>query len=107
MTKRIDVPETVLARLLEGKCVEGSLKRDEWTGRISFRAYNRRPQVRRKDRMIRRLEHGWVKESVERIKVFESVPKAVGTTRVMAVIDRETQEVKEALMERELDLLEF
>jgi hypothetical protein len=107
MTKRIDVPETVLARLLEGKCVEGSLHRDQWTGRLTFKAYNRQSRVRHKNRMIRRLEHGWVKESVERIKVFESIPKVIGTTRVMAVIDRETKEAQEALMERELDLLEF
>jgi hypothetical protein len=48
-----------------------------------------------------------VKESVERIKVYESIPKEIGTPRILAVIDRETKEAKDALMEHELDMLEF
>jgi hypothetical protein len=48
------------------------------------------------------LEHGWVKESAERIKVYESIPKNLGTARVMAVLDRESDEVKEALIDREI-----
>lgn len=102
MKKYIEIPFEVLDRLVEGKCVEGSLRRDEWTGKVTFRAYNRQPSVRYRDRMIRKLEHGWVKESKERIKVFESIPKEIGTPRVMAVIDRETKEAKNALIDREL-----
>jgi hypothetical protein len=48
-----------------------------------------------------------VKESVERIKVYESIPKEIGTPRVLAVIDRETKEAKNAIIDRELDLMEF
>ena len=102
MKKYIEIPFEVLERLVEGKCVEGSLRRDEWTGKVTFRAYNRQPYNRYRDRMIRKLEHGWVKESKERIKVFESIPKEIGTARVMAVIDRETKEDKNALIDREL-----
>ena len=107
MKKYIEIPLEVLERLVEGKCVEGSLRRDEWTGMVTFRAYNRQPRVRYRDRMIRKLEHGWVKESKERIKVFESIPKEIGTSRVLAVIDRETKEAKDAVIDRELDLIEF
>jgi hypothetical protein len=48
-----------------------------------------------------------VKESVERIKVYESIPKEIGTPRILAVIDRETKEAKNAIIDRELDLMEF
>ena len=102
MRKYVEIPFEIMERLVEGKCVEGSLRRDEWTGKVTFRAYNRQPRVRHRDRLIRRLEHGWVKESVERIKVYESIPKELGTPRVMAVIDRETKEAKNALIDREI-----
>jgi hypothetical protein len=107
MRKYIEIDMEALERLVEGKRVEGALRRDEWTGRLSFRAYKRRPIIRNRDRIIRKLEHGWIKESKERIKLYETIPKDLGTARIMAVIDRETKEAKGALIDRELDLMEF
>jgi hypothetical protein len=93
----------LLQRLVSGKRVEGVLYVDGDTGRLTFKAYNRTCLKRRaKDRLIRLLEHGWVKESAERIKVYESIPKNLGTARVMAILDRESDEVKEALIDREI-----
>lgn len=91
-----------LVRLQSGRRVQGVLYVDEETGRLTFKAYNRMPRLRTKDRLIRRLEHGWVKESKERFKLFSSVPKELGTPRVMAVMDRETQEAKDALADWEM-----
>jgi len=107
MRKYIEIDMEALERLVEGKRVEGALRRDEWTGRLSFRAYKRRPIIRNRDRIIRKLEHGWIKESKERIKLYETISKDLGTARIMAVIDRETKEAKGALIDRELDLMEF
>ena len=104
MKKYIEIPFEALDRLVEGKTVEGSLHRDEWTGKITFRAYNRKPRIKRKrDRLIALLEHGWVKESTDRIKVYESVPKELGTPRVMTILDREHKAAKDALIDREID----
>ena len=90
-------------RLVEsGNCVKGALHRDEWTGKLYFKAYNQKPRIRLKDRLIRMLEHGWVKESAQRIKVYESIPKHLGTARVMNVLDREIGVAKEALIDREI-----
>ena len=100
--KYIEFSEEILTSLAEGKYVQGALYRDEVTGKITFKAYNRKPRVRLKDRIIRYLEHGWVKESANRIKVYESIPKDIGTARVMNVLEREAKEVKNALMEREI-----
>ena len=102
MKKYIEIPEETLARLVDGKTVEGSLHRDAWTGKITFRAYNRLPRKRYKDRLIRYLEHGWVKESPARIKVFESIPKRIGTASVIGVLERDSKVAKEALIDREL-----
>ena len=91
-----------LTKLKAEKRLEGVLFIDKTNGSIKFKAYNRKPRVRLKDRIIRYLEHGWVKESPDRIKVYESLPKNIGTARMMSVLERETKEVKSALMEREI-----
>ena len=92
----------LLKQLLNGKRVEGVLYIDPETGMLTFKAYNRTRPKHPKDRLIRMLEHGWVKESAERIKVYESVPKILGTAKVMSVLDREAGEVREALINREI-----
>ena len=81
MKKYIEIPMEVLERLVDDKCVEGSLRRDRWTGKISFKAYNRQSRIREKDRLVKKLPWGWVKESLERIKVYGSFPKDLGTSR--------------------------
>ena len=102
--------QVVMNALKKGLKVEGRLWLEETEdGKfvIWFQQYNRKPQPKQRNWLIRRLEHGWVKESVERIKVYESIPKAIGTARVLTVIDRETKEAKDAVIDRELDLIEF
>lgn len=102
MKKFIELSEEVIARLVSGKCVEGSLRRDEWTGKVTFRAFNRQPRKRFKDVLIKKLPWGWLKESQERIKLFGSFPKDVGTARVMSLLDEHTHDAKNALIDREI-----
>ena len=97
----------LMSKLYVGKRVEGVLFMDENTGRLTFKAYNRQPKKREKDQLVKKLPWGWVKESLERIKVFGSFPKDVGTARVMGLLDEHTKDAKNALIERELDLIEF
>ena len=97
----------LMTKLYVGKRVEGVLFMDENTGRLTFKAYNRQPKKREKDVLVKKLPWGWVKESMERIKVFGSFPKDLGTARVMGLMEEHTQEAKNALIERELDLIEF
>ena len=96
MKKYIEISEEVLAHLVDGKCVEGSLRRDEWTGRIAFRAYNRKSPFRH-DRVICQLENGWLKESPKRIKFYNSVKKELGRRLVDVVMHRELNTAMQAL----------
>ncbi len=107
MKKYIELSDEVIARLVEGKCVEGSLRRDEWTGKVTFRAYQRLSRIRQKDHLVKKLPWGWVRESLERIKVFGSFPKDYSTAQVMGMMEEHTMDAKNALIERELDLIEF
>ena len=97
----------LLSQLMNGKRVEGVLYMDENTGKLTFKAYNRQPRNREKDRLVKKLPWGWVKESLERIKVFGSFPKDMGTAAVMALMEEHTRDAKNAMIERELDLIEF
>ncbi len=97
----------LMTKLIAGKRVEGVLYVDENTGRLTFKAYNRQPRVREKDRMVKKLPWGWVKESMERIKVFGSFPKDSCTAQVIELLNEHNQDAKNALIEQELDLIEF
>ena len=97
----------LMNQLMNGKRVEGALYVDQNTGRLTFKAYNRQPRVREKDRMVKKLPWGWVKESMERIKVFGSFPKDFCTAQVIELLNEHNQDAKNALIERELDLIEF
>ena len=97
----------LMTKLFVGKRVEGVLYMDENTGHLTFKAYNRQPRKRDKDRMVKKLPWGWVKESMERIKVFGSFPKEYSTPQVMGLLEEHTKEAKNALIDRELDIIEF
>ena len=97
----------VMAKLLKEKRVEGVLFLDENTGRLTFKAYNRQPRVREKDRLVKKLPWGWVKESMERIKVFGSFPKDFCMAQIIELLNEHNQDAKNALIDKELDLIEF
>ena len=99
MRKYIELSEEVIARLVCGKCVEGSLHRDEWTGRVTFRAYQRQPRIREKDRLVKKLPWGWVKESLLRVKRYSSLPKELTLPEKLAILDEENEQAKNALIE--------
>ena len=85
-----------MERLVEGKCVEGSLRRDEWTGKVTFRPYQRQSRVKH-ERVVCQLENGWLKESPQRYKFYNSVRKDLGRRLVNVVMQRELNAAMQAL----------
>ena len=92
----------LISKLMNGKRVEGVLYIDQDTGVLTFKAYNRQSRIREKDRLVKKLPWGWVKESLERIKVYGSFPKDMGTARVMRLLEDHTRDAKNALIDREI-----
>ena len=97
----------LFGQLKNGKRVEGVLYMDQSTGKLTFKAYNRQPRVREKDRLVKKLPWGWVRESMERIKVFGSFPKDFCTAQIIQLLNEHNQDAKNALLDKELDLIEF
>jgi len=90
------------SKLAGGKRVAGVLYLDENTGKLTFKAYNRQTKQREKDRLVKKLPWGWVKESIERIKVYGSFPKEVGTLRAIGLLEDHTREAKKTLADWEV-----
>lgn len=86
----------VLAKLAMGRRVQGVLFIDEDTGKLAFKAYNRQPQ-KRCERVVCQLENGWLKESPQRYKFFNSVRKDLGRRLVDVVMHRELKSAMGAL----------
>lgn len=99
MKKFIEIGNETLQTIMDGRCVEGSLRVDMTTGCITFRPYRRR--LRRSHSNIRTvcvLEHGWLKESAERFKFYNSVPKTLGVGRTAHVMQRELTDAVQTLI---------
>ena len=108
MKKYIMIEDEAMDRLMSGERIECSMKMNLRTGRITLTVWHRTvPKHRKKERLVKKLPWGWVKESLERIKVFGSFPKDMGTPRMMGQLDEHTRDAKNALIDRELDLIEF
>ena len=103
MIIKVEISNETWARMLTGRRVEGTLGYDLMTGKKNFNAFHRKTGSRLRDRLIKKLPWGWVKESMERIKVHASLPKEVGTADMMWLLDENTRDAKNALIERELD----
>ena len=95
MKKFIEISSEVLESIGLGKYVQGSIYKDPETGKIVFKAYNR--LRRKKDRMIRELEHGWLKESATRYKFYNSVKKVLGFRQVTLAMHRDLQDAMNTL----------
>lgn len=75
---------------------------DESTGSIAFKPYNRKPKKRSKNRLLCYLEHGWVKESPQRIKIYESLPKRLGAVRMAFTLDRESRKAAGVILDADI-----
>ena len=98
----IAVDEKSYARMAAGLRVEGSVGYNPNKGLGDLNAFNRKKCKRNKDRMVKKLPWGWVKESLERIKVFGSFPQDLGTAEVIGLLNDHTRGAKNALIEREI-----
>ena len=105
--KYIEVPEEIFIRIAEGKCVQGSIKRDPYSGKLVFKPHNIAEYVtgyhrRQPDKLLASLEHGWLKESAKCIKYYCAVKKSIGIPRIISAMEREQKIATGHLMDREI-----
>ena len=81
----IDNAAELLDSIACGKRVEGVLFKDKNTGCITFKAYQRKAPRHRYERL-------------------QSIPKVIGTPKVLTTLERETKEAGMAIIDYALDL---
>ena len=97
----------VFNRLNKGLAVEGSLFIDKETHMLSFKPYHKakyQPDYykRPKEVLIGETDFGRITETPKKIKVYESFPKRMGVTRMLAALDRELKDIKSTIIDREI-----
>ena len=104
MIIKVEISEETWARMLTGKRVEGTIGYDPWTGKKSFRAFNRLSRLKPRDELVRKLPWGWVKRSQKRWKTYVSVERDMPIDEVLANMRRDHHEAELAI--ETLDLIE-
>ena len=89
MRKYIEISEETLNAFESGKYVKGTLHRDPETNKIVFNAWKCKPRKKTADKLVCHLPNGWVKESPQRIKFFNSVKKAIGQRMIEVEMHRD------------------
>ena len=111
MIIKIEINDETWARLKKGEYVQGSLHLDKETGLKLFNRHILKSRmsgyVRPAYKRIAELDNGYLKESATLIIRREAFPKRLGTPRIMSLMDRGNEQAKNALIDRELDLIEF
>ena len=79
----------------EGKKLPGVIMYDAEEDGLVFTPFGK--SKRKKDRTIKVLEHGWLKESAQRVKFFSSVKKTLGASRVYQAMDDDLFEAMQVL----------
>lgn len=98
----IAVDEKSYARMVAGLRVEGTVGYNPNKGMGDLNAFNRKKRVRKKDRLVKKLPWGWVKESLKQLKVFGSFPKDLSLAELIELLNEHARSAKNALIEREI-----
>ena len=98
----IAVDEKSFARMVAGLRVEGTVGYNPNKGIGDLNAFNRKKRVRPKDRLVKKLPWGWVKESLKQLKVFASFPKDLTLAELIELLNEHARSAKNALIEREI-----
>jgi hypothetical protein len=107
---KIKVDENVIARMRKGEYVQGSLHFEKKTGEKSFTAYVRKSKETSSvstRRTIAELDNGKLYETKTLVVRREAFQKRLGVPRIMMQMDAGNKQAKDALIDRELDLIEF
>ena len=102
MIIKVEISDETWARMLTGKRVEGTLGYDLMTGKKDFRMFHRQTRSRLRDKLVKKLPWGWVKESKERYKTVASGPKEMPLEEMMKAFGDDHDEAMQAIVDAEL-----
>ena len=102
MRKFIEISEEALERIESGMGVEGSMKKDLKTGKITFTAWKRRAPKYYKEKKVADLDNGWLGKTDLHYTEHLKFARSMGFSRIMDAMERNHRQAKDAMTDEEI-----
>ena len=102
MRKFIEISEEVYQRLMEGKCVDGSMRMVKPRKQIVFNNYKRTKPRKYPIEILGRTDFGKVYRTRKRTKWSENMPTNLGVVRMAGIMERDCKQAQEIIATAEI-----
>lgn len=102
MKKYIEFSDKVFEHLKSGMTVEGSLKMDPRTRKITFNGWNRKTPKHQKVQKVCDLDNGWLGRTELHYTEHLKYPRSIGYDRILDAMERNHRQAKAALTDEEI-----
>ena len=102
MRKYIEISEEVYQLLVEGKCIDGSMRMVKPRKQIVFNNYKRTRSKHYPKVLLGRTDFGKVYKTKTRHRWTESMPSNLGAVRMARIMERDCKQAQEIIATAEI-----
>ena len=102
MRKIVEISEEVYQRLMDGKCVDGSMRMEKPHKLIVFKNYKRTKPRYYPKVLLGRTDFGAVYKTKTRHRWSESMPSNLGAVRMARIMERDCKQAQEIIATAEI-----
>ena len=102
MRKIVEISDEVYQRLMEGKCVDGSMRMEKPRKLIVFKNYKRTKPRKYPIEILGRTDFGKVYRTRKRTKWSENMPSDLGAVRMARIMERDCKQAQEIIATAEI-----
>ena len=102
MRKIVEISEEVYQCLMDGRCVEGSMRMEKPRKLIVFNNYKRTKPRRYPKVLLGRTDFGKVYKTKTRHRWTESMPSNLGAIRLARIMERDCKQAQEIIATAEI-----
>ena len=102
MRKIVEISDEVYQRLMEGKCVDGSMRMEKPRKLIVFNNYKRTKPRKYPIEILGRTDFGKVYRTRKRTKWSENMPSDLGAVRMARIMERDCKQAQEIIATAEI-----
>ena len=102
MRKIVEISEEVYQCLMDGRCVEGSMRMEKPRKLIVFNNYKRTKPRRYPKVLLGRTDFGKVYKTKTRHRWTESMPSNLGAVRMARIMERDCKQAQEIIATAEI-----
>ena len=102
MRKIVEISDEVYQRLMEGKCVDGSMRMEKPRKLIVFKNYRRTKPRYYPKVLLGRTDFGAVYRTKTRHRWTESMPSNLGAVRMARIMERDCKQAQQIIATAEI-----